>query len=51
MNIILNTPLPSTFATKQDYDNKVLYIFLVMLASLIIAGVFFVDLTNRSTLI
>lgn len=48
MNIILNTPLPSTANSRKDYDNTILYLFLSLFSILIILGVFFVDMTSRN---
>lgn len=46
MNILINTPLLSSSALKENFDNKVLIIFLTLIFILVILGLFFIDITR-----
>ncbi|MBI2599335.1 hypothetical protein HYW43_00240 [Candidatus Daviesbacteria bacterium] len=43
MNIILDTPLPTSVISKRSYDNKILLIFLALMIFLITTGLFLLD--------
>jgi len=50
MNIILNTPLPTTFVSKrehQEYDNKILFVFLIFMIFLATLGLLFVNVSRE----
>lgn len=46
MNIILNTPLPVSAVSKKDFDNKILFLFLLFMAVMVGLGLLFVDVTK-----
>lgn len=46
MNILLNTPMPSTTSSKIEYENKILYYFLIMMAILVLTVILFVELVK-----
>ncbi len=43
MNILINTPLLKSPALKENFDNKVLIIFLTLITALIVLGLVFID--------
>lgn len=47
MNIVLNTPLPVFAAAKQEYDDKILFFFLILMSILIILGLVFVNFARE----
>lgn len=44
-NIILNAPLPTV--SKQEYDNKILLAFLILMVILATMGLFFVNISKE----
>lgn len=46
MNIILNTALPTSLVSKKEYDNKILYTFLIFMVALVLLGLFFLDFSK-----
>lgn len=46
MNILINTPLLNSSHLKENFDNKILAIFLILIAVLVMVGVLFVDFSN-----
>jgi hypothetical protein len=48
MNLVLNTPLEA-FVSKQEYDNRILYVFLVLMAALVVLSLVFINFSKRFT--
>jgi len=48
MNILINTPLLKSDALKENFDNKVLVVFLGIIFFLVILGLVLIDLTNKA---
>lgn len=46
MNILLDSPLPSSVLSKRDYDNRILMIFLIIMVLLISIGLLFLNVSN-----
>lgn len=44
MNILINTPLLNSPALKEEFDNKILVLFLTVIIVLVILGVLFLDI-------
>lgn len=48
MNILINTPLLKSNVLKEDFDNKILLLFLIIITFLVIASLLFMDLIKSS---
>ena len=46
MNILINTPLLKSAGLKENFDNKVLVVFLGLIFFLLILGLLLIDLTR-----
>lgn len=46
MNILIDTPFLKSAPLRENFDNKVLVIFLGIIFSLVILGLVFIDITS-----
>lgn len=49
MNVLINTPLLKTADIRDNFDNKILVLFLGIIFALVIIGLLFIDFGNISS--
>lgn len=47
MNILLNTPILRSDTIRQDFDNKVLWIFMLIIFMSVMFGLLFIELNKQ----
>lgn len=49
MNVLLKTPLLTSYHLKKNFDDKILAIFLLLIAVLVLFGALFIDIAKSSS--
>lgn len=47
MNILLNTPILRSDTVRQDFDNKVLWVFMLIIFVAVMFGLLFIELNRQ----